>query len=119
MKTLLALLLFASFASAESIHVTSVRLWQPTDAPRVSRVGETFIISGTLDGKTYSLQQLKTWGTHVVQVGQDYPVVKLSGRTLYVTVTDKKGKTYKENLDVTGVSESSESSASLKPSASE
>ena len=108
MKTALLLslsLLLSMSAFGETLHITSVRLWKPTDAPRVSHVGETYVISGKMDGLTYSLQQLKTWGTHLVQVGQDCPVVKKSGRTLDVIVPDKKGKPYKENLDITGVSE--------------
>lgn len=99
------LLFVAVSAGAQSLHVTAVRHLQPTDPAPVSRAFEVFVVTGMIDGKTYSLQQMKSWGTHLVQVGQDYPVLKLTDRTLDVTVTDKKGKAWKENLDVTGVSE--------------
>lgn len=109
MKHLVMLLLVfvpsLAFAQEHVLHVTAVRQWQPTDAPRVTHSFETYVIEGTLDGHHYALQQLKSWGTHLVQVGQDYPVLKQSERGLDVTVTDKKGKAWKENLDVTGVSE--------------
>jgi hypothetical protein len=100
-------LLFVLSASAfgQSLHVTAVRELQPTDPAPVSRAFRVIVVSGTVDGKTYSLQQMKSWGTHLVQVGQDYPVLKLTERRLDVTVTDKKGKVWKENLDVMGVSE--------------
>jgi hypothetical protein len=105
MKLIVLLMLFSISAFAQTLHVNTVRLWQPTDAPRVSRSFETYVVEGTLDGKHYTLQQLKSWGTHLVQIGQDYPVVKQTDRRLDVMVTDKKGKAWKENLDVTGVSE--------------
>jgi hypothetical protein len=90
-------------AQTKTLHVTAVRLWQPTDAPRVTRSFETFVVLGTVGQEHYQLQQLKVWGTHLLQVGHDYPILKLKPRSLVVSVPGKKKDT--ERLDVTGVSE--------------
>lgn len=105
MKALLAALLFSASAFGQTLHVTAVRRWQPTDAPRVTRSFETFVVLGTVGAEHYQLQQLKMWGVQLLQIGHDYPVLKVDARSLIVSVPDKKGKPESERLDVTGVSE--------------
>jgi len=103
MRTVLALALLSSAAYAESLHVTTVRDWQPTDPAPVSRAFRVQVIEGTMGGSRYTAQQLMSWGTSRVHVGEDYEVVKADDRSLTVIVKDKKGRENKERLDVTGV----------------
>jgi len=103
MKTLiLSLMLVTSVASAQTLHVTAVRDWTPTDAPRVSQV-RVYVVTGTLDGKLYTTQQMFTLGSQHFSVGMDYEVTKADDRALTVVMHNKKGREVKERLDVTGV----------------
>lgn len=104
-RIMLLFVLVSASAFGQSLHVTAVRQWQPTDAPRVTRSFETFVVEGLFGGKRYQLQQLKVWGAAVVRVGQDYPVLKVEDRALIVETVDKKGRKDHYRLDVTGVSE--------------
>ena len=107
MKTLLALAVLALSSVAwgqDALHVTAVRDWTPTDAPRVSQV-RTNVITGTVGNVRYTAQQMFTWGSQRFEIGKDYPVLKADAKSLTVMMHDKKGHEVKERLDVTGAEE--------------
>lgn len=105
--TLTALLavLLSTAALADSLHVTGVREWSPTDPPRVSRAFRTYVIVGTMNGSRYTAQQLFSWGSQRFTVGRDYEVTKADATSLTVIVPDKKGRKNTERLDVTSIEE--------------
>jgi hypothetical protein len=100
---ILAVVLLTGSACAETLHVTTVRDWQPNDPAPVSRAFRVQVIEGRVGETTYTAQQMLSWGVSRVEVGRDYEVVKTDARSMTVVVLDKKGRPSKERLDVTGV----------------
>ena len=104
MKLSIMILAFSAVASGQTLHVTGTH--KATDAEKTYKTsfGQN-LITGDIDGKHYTLEQLQTWGTYHFQVGSDYLVVKLNDSTVKVRVLDKKGKETTESLNVVSVSE--------------
>jgi len=100
MRIALLLAFAASGAFGQStFHVTGVH--RATDAERTYKtVFVQDLISGDIDGKHYTVEQLQSWGSYHFQVGTDYPVVKVDDKTVRVRVADKKGRESTESLNV-------------------
>jgi hypothetical protein len=105
MKTLLAMLIVAASASAQTFHVTGVRNWAATDPAPVSHAFRVYVITGNVGDKAYTAQQLFSWGSQHFEAGADYEVIKSDAQSLTIEMHDKKGHNIKERLDVVGVEE--------------
>ena len=108
MKTLLAVLLMGAAALAgDTFHVTAIH--RATDQEKTYHtIYSQNLITGTVGNRTYTLEQLDGWGAYRFQVGTDYPVVKVTDKTLKLQVTDKKGRESTESLNVVTVQEASQ-----------
>ena len=104
MKALLLALLSVSVAHAQTIHITGVR--RATDLEKTYKTAFNMnMITGSLDGKVYTFQQLAAFGYYHFEVGADYPVVKASDKEVKVRVADKKGRESTESLRIVGIAE--------------
>ncbi|WP_109486984.1 hypothetical protein [Occallatibacter savannae] len=103
-KTVLFALLMVAVAHVETMHITGVRRATEAEKTYKTSFNQNFI-TGTLDGKQYTLEQLATWGTYNFQVGQDYEVLKATDKQVKLRVTDKKGRESTESLNVVGIAE--------------
>jgi hypothetical protein len=103
---LILLLLTALVASAQdSLHITSIHKATRDDEKTYSTAFNQNIINGTIGARKYTFEQLASWGFYHFEVGKDYPVVKISDKTVKVSVTDKKGHASTESLNVITVEE--------------
>jgi hypothetical protein len=104
MKTLLAVFLFASVVHAETFHITGVK--RATEAEKTYRTSfSQNLVTGTIGNKQYTLEQLASWGYFHFEVGAEYPVVKVTDKSLKLRVTDKKGRESTESLNIVEVKE--------------
>lgn len=104
MKALLFALLSVALAHAETIHITGIR--RATDLEKTYKTAFNMnMITGSLDGKAYTFQQVAAFGYYHFQVGADYPVVKVTDKEVKVRVTDKKGRESTESLRIVGIAE--------------
>jgi hypothetical protein len=105
MKTVLSvLLLAATAASAESIHIKGIR--QATDAEKAYKTAfKQNLITGDIGRKEYTLEQLAAYLYYHFEVGKDYPVKKITNSEVKIQVTDKKGRESTESLHIMGVKE--------------
>lgn len=105
--TLLVVLL-ASSAFAESLHITAIHKATRDGEKTYHTAFNQNIITGTIGNKRYTMEQLASWGFYHFEVGKDYPVVKVSDKEIRVQVTDKKGRESTEHLNVVTVEEAAE-----------
>ena len=106
MKTLLAVLLLTTIASAETIHITAVEDHIRSDnEPSFSTPLHTKRITGTIGRLRYSMEEAAMFA-YRFEVGKDYPVVKVTDKEVKIRVTDKKGRESTETLQVRAVEES-------------
>ncbi len=103
---LVATFLLGTFAFADTFHVTAVRDWAATDPAPVSRAFKVYVVTGTRNGIQYTGQQSFSWGSQHFEVGKDYDVPKTpDGKSITVTMHDKKGHEVKERLVITSMEE--------------
>src|SRR5690242_6439907 len=99
------LLMSMSAFAADAFHVTGVREWSPSDPAPVSRGPRVYVITGTVNGVQVTAQQMFTFGSQHLDVGQDYEVSKSDRTRLTVVTHDKKGRNVEERLVITSVQE--------------
>lgn len=103
---LLAVIFLASSAfAADVLHVTGMHKATRDNEKTYHTAFNQNIIIGTIGNKTYTCEQLASWGFYHFEVGTDYPVVKVTDSEVKVRVTNKKGKESTESLNVVTVEE--------------
>jgi hypothetical protein len=105
MKLLIAALLLATVAHAETIHITSVEDHiRSNNEPSFSTPLHTKRIIGTIGRLKYTMEEAALFAFHF-EVGKDYEVVKATDKQVKIRVTDKKGREDTETLQVRSVEE--------------
>jgi hypothetical protein len=96
-KNILVLIAFAAalvmpVAAQDTLHVKSMHQQTAAEAGATTRYEQQFqytLVTGTIGNRVYSLQSADNRLSRM-EVGQDYPVVKLTGKTVDVQVPGKK-----------------------------
>jgi len=106
MERLIAVLLLntAAFA-ADTLHVTTIHEATRDNEKTYHTVFSQNIITGVVGNRRYTLEQLMSWGYFHFRVGADYEVVKADDKGITVKVQDKKGRVFKERLNLVTVEE--------------
>jgi len=87
-----------------TFHLTSVHKARDNEKSYHTAFSQLYI-EGTVGNKKYTLEELDAFGAYHFEVGQDYPVAKISNDTVKLQLPPKKGRPKTTTLNLITVEE--------------
>jgi hypothetical protein len=90
---------------ADVLHVESSHLaTRDVDKTYHTAFDQKYFVA-TVGNRRYTLETLAAFGLGHLEIGSDYPVVKITDHAIKIRVTDKKGRETAQSLNIVDVSE--------------